>query len=56
MSTSTSTIEPRAQRTSLAWPSPIAKCMPRTTPRAEREWLSCTNVSVTPSSASTLAR
>ena len=29
---------PRAQRTSLAIPG--WKCMPRTTPRREREWLS----------------
>ena len=44
-STTTSRIRPRAQRTSLACPAPIEKCMPRRTPRAEREWLSCTNVS-----------
>ena len=50
MSTMTSRIAPRAQRTSLAWPG--WKCMPRSTPRAgEREWLSCTNSCVTPSSA-----
>ena len=38
--------DPRAQRTSLAMPG--WKCMPRSTPRAEREWLSCTNCTSTP--------
>ncbi len=33
MSTATSRIAPRAQRTSFAWPAPIEKCMPRSTPR-----------------------
>ena len=54
MSTSTSRIDPRAQRTSFAMPG--WKCMPRSTPRAEREWLSWTHSSSTPSSASVLAR
>ena len=43
MSTSTSKIAPRAQRTSFAMPG--WKCIPRSTPRAEREWLSWTNSS-----------
>ena len=56
MSTITSTIAPRAQRTSLAAPAPIWKCMPRTIPLPEREWLSCTISSGIPSSANTLRR
>ena len=44
-STFTSTIRPRAQRTSFATPAPMWKCMPRTTPLLEREWLSWTNSS-----------
>ena len=56
MSTTTSSIAPRAQRTSLAWPGPTEKCMPRSTPRAEREWLSCTQSSRMPSSARRSAR
>src|SRR3954470_9014967 len=54
MSTSTSTIEPRAQRTSFAMPR--WKCMPRSTPSREREWLFCTHSSSTPSSSNTLRR
>ena len=49
MSTTTSRTEPRAQRTSFDWPG--WKCMPRTIPRLESEWLSWTNSSVMPSSA-----
>src|SRR3954469_7244182 len=56
MSTMTSRIVPRPQRTSLDAPSPTWKCMPRSTPRAEREWLSCTQVSATPASARTFSR
>ncbi len=55
-STTTSKIAPRAQRTSFAAPAPIWKCMPRRTPREEREWLSCTISSVTPSSENSLRR
>ena len=56
MSMTTSRIAPRAQRTSLAWPSSrgpprVWKCIPRTTPRREREWLSWTNSFGMPSSA-----
>ena len=54
MSTITSRIAPGGQRTSLAWPG--WKCMPRKTPRPEREWLSCTKSSATPSSARTFLR
>ena len=42
MSTITSKIAPRTQRTSFACPG--WKCIPRTIPRREREWLSWTNV------------
>ena len=54
MSTSTSRILPRAQRTSFAMPG--WKCIPRSTPLPEREWLSCTHSSWMPSSASVVAR
>jgi hypothetical protein len=54
MSSATSSTEPRAQRTSFAWP--IWKCIPRSTPRPERDWLSCTHSSRMPSSASASAR
>ena len=41
MSTITSTIVPVAQRTSLAAPPGLTwKCIPRTIPRPERDWLS----------------
>ena len=40
MSTITSKIAPRTQRTSFACPG--WKCIPRTIPRREREWLSWT--------------
>src|SRR3954454_14212065 len=56
MSTSTSTIAPRAQRTSFAAGGSTWKCMPRITPRADREWLSCTNSSRTPRRANALWR
>ena len=49
-STTTSWIAPRPQRTSLAAPRPTEKCIPRTTPRREREWLSWTISSWIPSS------
>ena len=56
-STTTSRIAPRAQRTSLAWPGSTEKCMPRSTPRDEREWLSCTQlVGGRPGRSSALAR
>ena len=41
-STTTSSTRPRAQRTSLPWPGSVWKWMPRSVPRREREWLSCT--------------
>src|SRR5579875_451534 len=54
MSTTTSMIEPRSQRTSLLCPG--WKCMPRTIPWPEREWLSWTKLTLPSSSASTSAR
>ena len=56
ISTITSTIAPRAQRTSFAAPWPIWKCIPRTMPLRDREWLSCTISSGIPSSANTSRR
>ena len=47
---------PRAQRTSLAWPGSVWKCIPRSVPRREREWLSCTNATSTPALAHASAR
>src|SRR3954447_24563009 len=56
MSTMTSTIVPRPQRTSLDAPAPTWKCIPRRTPRAEREWLSWMKSSAMPASARTFCR
>src|SRR3954451_16156425 len=56
MSTMMSTIVPRPQRTSLDAPAPIWKCIPRRTPRAEREWLSWMKSSAMPASARTFSR
>ena len=47
-STTTSSTRPRATRTSLPWPGWVWKWIPRSVPRREREWLSCTNSVGTP--------
>src|SRR3954447_20384937 len=47
-STTTSSTEPRAQRTSLPWPGCVWKWIPRTVPRRERDWLSWTKSDGTP--------
>ena len=46
----------RRARSARAWPGPGAvwKCMPRSVPRREREWLSWTNSTSTPCSAQAL--
>ena len=52
-------VQDRARgRSGRAWPARRRreKCMPRTTPRVEREWLSCTQASTMPASASRSAR
>src|SRR5205807_320395 len=41
---------------SLAWPGWVWKCIPRSVPRREREWLSCTNATSTPASVHASAR
>src|SRR3954470_477997 len=50
-STTASKIAPRPQRTSFAAPRLTWKCIPRTIPRLERDWLSCTNSPRIPSSS-----
>ena len=44
MSTATMNARPRTTRMSLAWGGSHWKCRPRMTPRAERDWLTWTNV------------
>src|SRR5918992_5170633 len=55
-STTTSNTRPRATRTSLPCPGDVWKWTPRSVPRREREWLSCTKSAGTPCAAHASAR